>query len=41
MLPVHFTEEEIGQLYRVFMGHPSGAAKKKLRVAYLKAQGLL
>ena len=40
MLQPHFTEEEIDQLYRLFMEHPSGAAKKKLHVVYLKALGL-
>lgn len=35
-----FTEEEIEQLYRQFMEYPSGAAKKKLHVVYLKVLGL-
>jgi hypothetical protein len=41
MLKPDFTEEEIEQLYRLFMEHPSGAVKKKLHVVYLKALGLL
>lgn len=40
MLKPDFTEEEIEQLYRLFMEHPSGAVKKKLHVVYLKALGL-
>jgi|APLak6261659701_1056019.scaffolds.fasta_scaffold17677_1 transposase len=40
MLNPDFTEEEIEQLYRLFMEHPSGAVKKKLHVVYLKALGL-
>jgi transposase len=40
MLKADFTEEEIEQLYQLFMEHPSGAAKKKLHVVYLKALGL-
>lgn len=40
MLQPHFTEKEIDELYRLFMEHPSGAAKKKLYVVYLKALGL-
>src|SRR5574341_65363 len=40
MLKLDFTEKEIEQLYRLFMEHPSGAAKKKLHVVYLKALGL-
>lgn len=35
-----FTEEEIDHLYRLFMEHPSGMAKKKLHVLYLKTLGL-
>jgi transposase len=35
-----FTEQEIEQLYRLFMSHPLGMAKKKLHVVYLKALGL-
>ena len=40
MLKPDFTEKEIEQLYRLFMEHPSGMAKKKLHVVYLKALGL-
>ena len=40
MLKLDFTEEEIEQLYRQFMEHPSGHAKQKLHVVYLKALGL-
>jgi len=40
MRKLDFTEEEIEHLYRLFMDHPSGAAKKKLHVVYLKALGL-
>lgn len=40
MLKLDFTEKDIEQLYRLFMEHPSGAAKKKLHVVYLKALGL-
>jgi transposase len=40
MLKPDFTEEEIEQLYRLFMEHPSGAVKKKLHVVYLKSLGL-
>jgi transposase len=40
MLKPDFTEKEIEQLYLLFMEHPSGAAKKKLYVVYLKALGL-
>jgi transposase len=40
MLKLDFTETEIKQLYREFMEYPSGPAKKKLHVVYLKALGL-
>ena len=40
MHKLDFTEKEIEQLYRQFMEHPSGPAKKKLHVVYLKALGL-
>ena len=40
MLKIDFKEAEIEQLYRQFMGHPSGPVKKKLPVVYLKALGL-
>lgn len=40
MLKIAFTEEEIKQIYREFMGHPSGPIKIKLHVVYLKALGL-
>ena len=40
MLKLDFTETEIEQLYREFMECPSGPAKKKLHVVYLKALGL-
>jgi transposase len=37
MLRPNFTEEEIAHIYQLFMEYPSGAAKKKLHVVYLKA----
>ena len=40
MLKLDSTETEIEQLYREFMGHPSGPAKKKLHVVYLKLKAL-
>ena len=40
MLQPNFTEEEIAHIYQLFMDHPSGVAKKKLHVVYLKALGL-
>jgi len=40
MFQPNFTEEEIAHIYQPFMEHPSGAAKKKLYVVYLKALGL-
>lgn len=40
MLQPNFTEEEITHIYQLFMEHPSGTAKKKLHVVYLKALGL-
>lgn len=40
MLKPNFTEEEITLIYQLFMEHPSGTAKKKLHVVYLKALGL-
>jgi len=40
MLKLNFTEKDIDQLYRQFMEHPSGHAKKKLHLVYLKALGL-
>jgi hypothetical protein len=40
MLQPNFTEEEIAHIYQLFMEHPSGTAKKKLHVVYLKALGL-
>ena len=40
MAKLDVTDAEIENLYRLFMEHPSGAAKKKLHVVYLKALGL-
>jgi len=40
MLQPNFTEEEITHIYQLFMEHPSGTAKRKLHVVYLKALGL-
>lgn len=40
MTKLDVTDAEIENLYRLFMEHPSGAAKKKLHVVYLKALGL-
>src|SRR5512139_2011059 len=40
MTKLDVTDAEIETLYRLFMEHPSGAAKKKLHVVYLKALGL-
>ena len=40
MTKLDVTDAEIEHLYRLFMEHPSGMAKKKLHVVYLKALGL-
>ena len=40
MTKLDVTDAEIENLYRLFMEHPSGAAKKKLHVDYMKALGL-
>jgi transposase len=40
MLKIDFSENAIDEIYQQFMDHPSGAAKKKLHVVYLKALGL-
>jgi len=40
ILKLDFMETEIDQLSREFMDHPSGQAKKKSHVVYLKALGL-
>lgn len=40
MLKIEFTEAAIEQVYQQFMEHPSGSAKQKLHVVYLKALGL-
>lgn len=40
MLQPNFTEEDIAHIYQLFMEHPSGTAKKKLHVVYLKALDL-
>ena len=40
MLKIDFTEKAIDEVYQQFMEHPSGLAKKKLHVVYLKALGL-
>ena len=39
MLKIDFTEQAIDEVYQQFMDHPSGVAKKKLHVVYLKALG--
>ena len=39
MLEIDFTEQAIDEVYQQFMNHPSGVAKKKLHVIYLKALG--
>jgi len=40
MLKIDFTPKAIDDVYQQFMEHPSGPAKKKLHVVYLKSQGL-
>ena len=40
MLKIDFTEKAIDDVYQQFMDQPSGLAKKKLHVVYLKAVGL-
>ncbi|WP_139225331.1 hypothetical protein [Nitrosomonas sp. Nm34] len=37
MLRPNFTEEEIAHIHQLFMEYPSGVAKRKLHVVYLKA----
>jgi len=40
MLKIDFTQKAIDDVYQQFMEHPSGPAKKKRHVVYLKALGL-